>query len=48
MSWTGPWSLRALEKRVLLTIAVLVEDFSDKTSAGTRGRGYYSSTVTDI
>lgn len=48
MSWAGLERLHTLKKRVLLIIAVLVEDFSDKASAGTRGRGHYSSLVTDL
>lgn len=48
MSWAGLERLHTSKKRALLIIAVLVGDFSDKASAGTRGRGYYSSPVTDL
>lgn len=47
-SWAGLQRLHTLKKRVLLSIAVLVEDFSAKTSARIRGRGYCSSPLRDL
>lgn len=44
------WTLEdaCFGKRSAVIIAVLVGDFPNKASAGTRGRGYYSSPVTQI
>lgn len=37
MRWTGLWRIHALKENAV-TIAVLVEGFSNKASIGTRGK----------